>query len=80
MLTDDITALKGLLQAGLYLLGGYGALCLAFGLVYSLFLPAKLAPGAKRSSLGFRLVLIPAATLLFPLLLLRLMFNPAASR
>ncbi|MDH4384338.1 MAG: hypothetical protein QE280_02725 [Caulobacter sp.] len=80
MLTEDITAVTSLLQAGLWLLGGYGVLALAFGLFYSLFLPARLAPGARRSSIAFRLLLVPGAALLFPFLLLRLMFRPAAGR
>jgi hypothetical protein len=80
VLTEDITAVTGLLQAGLWLLGGYGVLALAFGLFYSLFLPARLAPGARRSSIAFRLLLVPGAALLFPFLLLRLMFRPAAGR
>ena len=66
IIIDEIHALAGTKR------GDQLALCLSR--------LAVLAPGAKRSSLGFRLVLIPAATLLFPLLLLRLMFNPAASR
>jgi hypothetical protein len=80
MLISDISRLAGWLQAGLSGLGVYGLVALAFGLIYALVLQGRLEPAAKSSPILFRLLIVPAAALLFPFLLLRLMFRPAAAR
>lgn len=80
MLISDISRLAGWLQAGLSCMAAFALLALAFGVIYGLFLPGKLEPAAKSSPVPFRLLIVPAAALLFPFLLLRLMFRPAAAR
>lgn len=65
----------------LMVLSLYLAVGALFGVLFSVVLPgrgaARLAPGARGASLGFRLVLVPGAALLWPYLLLRVLRAPA---
>lgn len=44
-----------------------------FAIAFALFLAARIDPGAKHSSWGFKLLIFPSATLLWPLLLRRVL-------
>jgi hypothetical protein len=51
----------------------YGLIGVAFGGVLALFMPGRLQPAAHGAPLGFRLIILPAAVLIWPLLLKRLL-------
>lgn len=73
---QTLLTMAGLLVAagGLYLAAG-----LVFGLVYVTALAARLDPGARGAGPGFRLIILPAAVLLWPWLLVRTL-TPAERR
>ena len=64
----------GLLPAGYLVVGAI------FGLLYGLLLAGRLEPGARGAPAGFRLIIIPAAALLWPMLLVRLLTAPRSGR
>jgi hypothetical protein len=51
--------------------GVYLGLGLLFGLVFVTALVGRIDPGAREAGKGFRLLILPGAVLLWPLLLLR---------
>ncbi len=55
------------------LVGAYAAAGIVFAFAFVMAGISRLDPVAKNSSLGFRLILIPGAALLWPLLLRRWM-------
>jgi hypothetical protein len=59
--------------------GGYLALGAVFGLVYVIWLAGRLDPGARGAGIGFRLIILPAAVLIWPWLLVRVL-TPAERR
>lgn len=54
-------------------LGAYLALGLALAVPFAALGVGRIDPDARRGSLGFRLLIVPGATLLWPLLLRRWM-------
>jgi hypothetical protein len=56
---------------------GVGAV---FSLVYGLFLAGRLEPAARGAPAGFRLIIMPAAALMWPMLLGRLLTKPRSGR
>ena len=56
--------------------GVYLALGAVFALVWITVLAGRVDPGAKGAGIGFRLIIAPAAVLLWPVLLLRLARRP----
>lgn len=55
----------------LLIAGAYLALGALFALAFVAFGAARIDPGARGATLGFRVVLLPGAALLWPLLALR---------
>ena len=60
--------IAGLIVAGV---GVYLALGAVFALAWVTVLAGRADPGARGAGLGFRLIIFPAALLLWPVLLLR---------
>ncbi len=56
--------------------GVYLAVGAVFALVWITVLAGRVDPGAKGAGIGFRLIIAPAAVLLWPVLLLRLARRP----
>ncbi len=57
----------------------YGAIGLAIAVPFALFGASRLDPGARGSSLAFRVMVIPGATLLWPVVLARLLRSRRSS-
>jgi len=57
-----------LAEALLDVAGAYGAIGLAFAIAFALRGAGRIDPGAARGSWGFRLLIVPGATALWPLL------------
>ena len=55
----------------LWLLASYAAVGLAFALAFAAFGAARIDPNARGASLGFRLIVLPGAAALWPILLRR---------
>lgn len=55
----------------LWLLAGYAALGLGFAVAFAAFGAARIDPNARHASVGFRLLVLPGATALWPVLLRR---------
>jgi hypothetical protein len=54
-----------------FALAAYLALGLAFAVPFAAFGVGRIDPDARRGTLGFRLLIVPGATLLWPMLLAR---------
>ncbi len=67
-------AILGLLPAG------YLAVGAIFGLFYGLLLAGRLEPAARGAPAAFRLIIMPAAALMWPMLLIRLLTAPRSGR
>jgi len=54
-----------------WLLAGYAAIGLVFAVAFAAAGAARLDPNAREASVGFRIVILPGATALWPILLRR---------
>lgn len=54
-----------------WLLAGYAAIGLVFAVAFATAGAARLDPNAREASVGFRIVILPGATALWPILLRR---------
>lgn len=59
---------------------GYLVVGAIFGLLYGLLFAGRLEPAARGAPAAFRLIIIPAAALLWPMLLVRLLTAPRSRR
>ncbi|MCB0618312.1 MAG: hypothetical protein KDC43_14160 [Saprospiraceae bacterium] len=63
--------MESIIQSFVTFLGVYAAAGIVFALPFSFWGAPRIDPAAKGSPLGFRLLLLPAATALWPLLLIK---------
>ena len=66
-------SVESLVQAMVWLVQGYLVLGAVFALAFVLFLAPRVDPATRGSSIGFRLTIFPSVTLLWVLLLGRLL-------